>query len=372
MLRSCWFTVCVMLLLSACSEQIIDLTPPPDPPPAQGDLAAVMREAHTVTESFAQSIRGLSTTADARDSIMTLIESGDDFVRWLQELEQASQAQALQLQQSVDPLLVRDVGNIIGDTRQQAQACDAINDILDREDCFRRLRQQKLQDTSRLGVAAVVGGGAAVIVGGAAAAAGAPVLITVGAAAAVGGAVSWFVSWCTSGSNALLAANIDAQDALATCNMVAGQGQAGQAVAVPYQGSGTMVLHLDGQAPVVLDVDLLEGKEIRIDGNPPRVSIVDAPIVGCDAIVGLNVQPNPSNPAPGQDVMVTVSTTPAAVGCAVSYSVVGTDDYRDSGSVQTDANGQIRFGVPGAEGGVADVINVSAANGVRATASYVF
>ena len=70
------------------------------------------------------------------------------------------------------------------------------------------------------------------------------------------------------------------------------------------------------------------------------------------------VTANPHDPAEYEEVTVTVSLNPPQSGIAVNYSVEGTDDYYDVGTMQTDSNGEITFYVPGSYSGIHDTISV--------------
>jgi len=82
---------------------------------------------------------------------------------------------------------------------------------------------------------------------------------------------------------------------------------------------------------------------------------------------------DPSDPAPGQSVTMTVRLTPAKPGVEISYEVTGTDGYHSSGTVATDQNGEIKFTIPGGAGGVTDTIQVNVpSENLNGSAQYVF
>lgn len=100
--------------------------------------------------------------------------------------------------------------------------------------------------------------------------------------------------------------------------------------------------------------DLQEGQQWAVEGQ-------------------LLVEANPHDPAPGESVTMTISLIPAESGVDVEYSVSGTDGYSDSGSAQTDAQGQIQFNIPGGAGGIADTINITVpSKGLEGSTSYTF
>lgn len=337
-------------------------------------LNTAVQSSESQTRSFATSIQGLGETdkTKARAAVMGFISSGEQFVGWMQGLYDSSIAFEQNLVspfQSADPILIKDVGDLIKDTRTKATGCDAITDEIARQECFDKLRKDKLNETARYGVSAVVGGGASVVVGGALGAASAPILVTVAGATLAGVAVGWFVSWCTApaSGNAMLLATSSGQ-----CYMMGGKGKGGESMAIPFKGSGKLTVSLPGRAPVLLDVQFIEGKEIVLEGNPLKVTYRDAPAATCANMSGLIISPSPADPAPHQGVTVTVSSIPVASGCSVGYSVSGTDGYTQNGTLSTNASGKISFYVPGGADGVVDTIHATGNNGVASTAVYVF
>ncbi len=87
----------------------------------------------------------------------------------------------------------------------------------------------------------------------------------------------------------------------------------------------------------------------------------------------LLVTANPADPAPQEDVTMTVKVLPAKAGIEVSYNVQGTDGYTTSGTISTNGDGEIQFRIPGGAANVADTINVSVpAKNVSGSVQYTF
>lgn len=243
-------------------------------------LISLLVDAREQTFAFASAIKGLSSEEplDARVAVQRFVSTGEEFAEWLKQLSETSHSlqSASQLfpLQSVDPILVYDTGNIVKDAKEGAKKCEAIEDPIESQECFDKLRRDKLEEVGRFGVASLMGGGASIIAGGALAAASAPILLTVTGGIAAGLAVSWFVSWCTSPPSKQTFLPQSGQ----ACYMVGGKGKLGEPLPVPFAGEGKLILHVEGLTPVVLDINLLQGKELRIAvGPPPRVEYLDAP-----------------------------------------------------------------------------------------------
>jgi hypothetical protein len=82
--------------------------------------------------------------------------------------------------------------------------------------------------------------------------------------------------------------------------------------------------------------------------------------------------PDPPDPAPLQSVTVNATIMPMVTGCNVTFSIVGTDGYTNSGTYPTHANGNASFYIPGGNAGVIDVVTITTSNGKTYTVSYVF
>jgi hypothetical protein len=81
----------------------------------------------------------------------------------------------------------------------------------------------------------------------------------------------------------------------------------------------------------------------------------------------------PPDPQPMQTVTVVVRAVNAPPGTKVTYTVEGTDGYRQNGTLDVREDGTIRFEVPGSGLGVEDVLDARIdGSTVRRTASYRF
>lgn len=82
---------------------------------------------------------------------------------------------------------------------------------------------------------------------------------------------------------------------------------------------------------------------------------------GCQTTVGrIAVQIEPLNPAPWQDVTVTVSVFPSlGLPQTLQVRVVGSDGYFSQGPIVTDADGVASFVSPGGASGTYDRITIS-------------
>ena len=87
----------------------------------------------------------------------------------------------------------------------------------------------------------------------------------------------------------------------------------------------------------------------------------------------LLVSANPPDPGPNESVTMTIGIIPAKAGVEITYSMSGTDGYSLSGTVATDANGEISFVIAGGAEGVIDTINVSVpSEGLEGSVQYTF
>lgn len=122
-------------------------------------------------------------------------------------------------------------------------------------------------------------------------------------------------------------------------------GQAGLNIATRVGGLDfyqTRTTHAPGPVPTEVTIDILLPLLIRIGVNP-------------------------ADPAPGQDYLATTYIRPAAPGFGVVMSIVGTDGYEDMASGTTSLEGTFSLSVPGAEGGVLDVITSRVGDQTRTT-----
>lgn len=291
----------------------------------------------------------------------------------------------------VSPSLVKSVGDLISSTKGDVDKIEAQHNNGQIDDdtynaALNTLKTQKLAKTFNLGFGAVSGTGAAVFVGIAAGTAGAPALVVIGAATAtglvVGVACTWICSWYT-GSKLK-----NGQDSTTLNFMTTGKSKLGDPIpSTMMQNGATLTICVDGYTPVcVKDLALPDkGKTMTIQINPVKIEdatqgmttqvcFLDSVITAgtCDQVVFVTAVPNPPDPAPGQSVTVNATIIPAVTGCNVSFTIVGTDGYTNSGTYPTDSEGNASFYIPGGAAGVIDVVTITSSNGKTYTVSYVF
>ena len=105
--------------------------------------------------------------------------------------------------------------------------------------------------------------------------------------------------------------------------------------------------------------------------NFATVAFPDVSTVFGDLHTISSITPVPADPAPGQNVVVTVVIFPPEAGITVLFTIVGTDGYSNSDTPTTNANGVATFTIPGAAAGVVDVVTVTV-GGLSAEVTYVF
>jgi hypothetical protein len=87
----------------------------------------------------------------------------------------------------------------------------------------------------------------------------------------------------------------------------------------------------------------------------------------------LKIAAVPPDPGPGELVTMIIDVLPAKAGVTIEYNVQGSDGYTASGSLVTDANGEVQFTIPGGAEGVADTITVNAPSlNASGTVQYTF
>ena len=295
--------------------------------------------------------------------------------------------------QSVDPLLVLDIGNLIEAGKSEA---DAINEMIaggaDPDDIHAAMNEYKTKhmgNAFKTGVTAIVGGGAGAVAGLAAATAGAPVLVVTGIAIGTGVVVGAIWSWCTSSSSMVVKADGDSQ----TCSIATVEGttitlpdgSTGVAYTLPQGGPGNLCLHAEGMAPVCVNTTVdSDGNKITTcfveaaaDGAEGAKACEDGTETGAQDIVGADcatdVMSVNASAAVSGGATVTVVTNLPTNACTISYSVVGTDGYTQSGTPTTDASGRVSFGIPEGADGVHDTVSITAtASGASTVIGYTF
>lgn len=68
---------------------------------------------------------------------------------------------------------------------------------------------------------------------------------------------------------------------------------------------------------------------------------------------------SPADPAPKESVTVTIEIVNSIEGTEVIYSLVGSDGYKQTGTLITNAAGMVTFSVPGGDEDVVDTFNVT-------------
>lgn len=82
---------------------------------------------------------------------------------------------------------------------------------------------------------------------------------------------------------------------------------------------------------------------------------------------------SPADPAPGQSYIASAEIECAAIGATATITVVGTDGFSDSRSISvSDSFTEITLSVPGAQGGVQDVITLELSTGESTSVAIVF
>jgi len=282
--------------------------------------------------------------------------------------------------QSVDPLLVLDIKNLIEAGKTEADAINAmIANGADPDDINAAMNEYKIKhmgNAFRTGVTAIVGAGAGAIAGAAAATAGAPVLVVTGIAVGTGVVIGAIWSWCTSPSSMVIKADGDSQ----TCSIATVEGttitlpdgSTGVAYTLPQGGPGNLCLHADGMAPVCVNTTVdSDGNKITTcfveasaDGADGAKACEDGTETGAQDVVGADcatdVMSVNASAAVSGGATVTVVTNLPTNACTISYSVVGTD-------------GRVSFSIPEGASGVHDTVSITAtASGASTVIGYTF
>lgn len=191
-------------------------------------------------------------------------------------------------------------------------------------------------------------------------------VLPVGGAIVAGVTVKVIWSYCTGPSSSPGKADAIGQGA---CVLGSIQGQPGDLLPVPP--GATVVIDVPGKEPIFIDnVQIAAGTASQVDvtlgdpasgtpNGPVALTPLDpAQLATCDKVFAVDARPSPADPGPGEGVTVTATTSPAIAGCAMVFSVVGTDGYTNSQTVNSDASGQGSFFIPGGEEGVVDRVTI--------------
>lgn len=138
-------------------------------------------------------------------------------------------------------------------------------------------------------------------------------------------------------------------------------------------GESNVVISLDGKVPELINnIDMSKNPNIGVeyvDIEDFTDEIIQVPTVGN---FNLLVIASPSNPNPGQSVLVTATVNPIQEGVKILFSVSGTDGYSLVGSPLTGQDGKISFSIIGGAKGVVDTVTVTIEGGISKTFSYTF
>ena len=287
----------------------------------------------------------------------------------------------------VSPGLVKNVADLISETKGEVAKIEQKynNGEIDENtynEALNTLKKTKTTKAVNLGFGAIMGTGAAIGTGLIIGAATLPAVATVTAVGVgVGAAVTWI---CNKVSGVKLKNGMDGEKYY----MSTGVSKLGDLIPTTMMEDGSdLIITIDGYAPVnVKDFVLPEkGHKTTIEINPVKledaktdgtceVCLIDEILEAatCDQVAFVTAVPNPQDPGPGEGVTVIATLIPTVAGCDVTFSIVGTDGYSDSGTYQTDPEGTASFYIPGGEEGVVDQVTIVTSNGKQYTVTYVF
>lgn len=118
------------------------------------------------------------------------------------------------------------------------------------------------------------------------------------------------------------------------------------------------------------NVSQVPGFQVPQDGGVGIAVSNDKPPV---ATYSLSVSASPVDPGPGVGVTAKAVVQPAKSGLQLTFSIVGTDGYSNSGTLTTNSQGTVSFYIPGGAEGVVDtVIFTLVVTGETKSFSYVF
>jgi hypothetical protein len=256
------------------------------------------------------------------------------------------------------------------------------------KEALKQLTKMKTIKTVNFGFSAVLGAGAsglsgAVIysVGGIGATMSAPAIVAVTAVGAVVGTGYYVIS------NWYYGIQKNGQSDSSMYAVVA-YGKVGDPIPSTLLKEGAnLTIAVDGYAPVYIpslalpalgNKKNLELKSVPLAdakaGTQIEVCTSEEPYTtqNCAEVLYVTGHPTPQDPGPGEGVTVTATIFPVVEGCSVSFSIVGTDGYTNSGTYSTDASGQASFYIPGGAQGVFDIVTITSANGLKYTVTYTF
>lgn len=297
----------------------------------------------------------------------------------------------------LDPLTIKRLGDIIGETRTEAAAIAQAHKegLITDAQYKQRMDELRINNPMRvvnMGIAGSLGAGATY---GAALIITAPTWPALAAIGAIGGTVAYgsyrLLNWYTSKNKS--------GDDITIFSIIEGYGLNDPFPATLLPPGSNMAILVDGQPPVLLEnfrypqqgnemlieIDFAgysvkgeaavqPGYSVKSASSNVQVCYYQQPSSGtnCDMVAFVTGHPVPSNPQPYQSVTVVGSLLPATPNCQVHFSIIGTDGYSNSGTRTSNASGVATFNIPGAQPGVMDRVTITASNGVTYTVVYYF
>jgi hypothetical protein len=338
-----WSVFVMILGLLACNSSPI----PNQQTPEDKAFEEVLFSGTQETQGFIESLNGLVTAPEADFTLAAeaMANASDGFAAWIDDFEQtAADLSAIQAQQQID--LGEFEGVIPEDVKQAATSSfgavtvrDCIASGFQGPDC-EAVKNFITSEANKL-AGAVIDRATSYLFGSSPARPSQPTTIKVTQAGESDPAVLLW-SFC--------------QDFQAErkCHIVSLAGDTGDTFSIPFLPPGLetvkMVIKVERKSPSVVNIDFQEGKAHVVDvSNPkdPNVTVVELETASCEEITGMASSTDDPDPDPGQTVTVRVFVAPAAKGCKIDYSLVGTDGYLQADTLITDIQGAASFTVPG-------------------------
>lgn len=418
-MKSKWYylSACLtalFLIVFACSK---------DDEGAMSDIETFHSDIVTLTDATAQFVEAAVDYESARFDTLELadiegiydeyLDAGDRFVSYFQKItgqdnsskhfaksdvavECVKVASGFFDVSGISAGMVYDISELIKTTRDTVRALKQAYDmqIIDGNqyhDLLNNVRVEKPLDAVGVGFSGAMGAGAGAfttLACGAAGVVGAPALLIIGGTSATVGYGTYKLwSWYR-GSD---------KDDEGTMHISYITAEMGQPIPATLFGDGAnMAIAIDGHVPLLIndfpypdegnaltmeinidDLNTLQTSKtssvVKSDSDLVEVCYWQEPAVeeDCNMIMAVSGSAHPTNPSAGQSVTVLGSVIPVVAGCDISFSIVGTDGYTNSGTYQTNSSGQASFGIPGASAGVIDRVTITA-NNVTYVVTYVF
>lgn len=286
----------------------------------------------------------------------------------------------------LNPALAKAVGDLIEETKGEVDEIQYKWKSGEIDDntytaAMNQLKVEKPIKAVDIGFGAVMGTGAAMVVGLAAMptalSALATVTVVTATGAVVGATATWVASWYRGD-----------KDGEPSYYMLTGTTEAGNSLPLNLFGeNASLMINIDGYAPVslsnfelpvtgikkIIEIEGVKIGDAEMDGST-QVCFYKEEMenVSCDEVQLVTAGPSPLDPGPYVGVTVTATLIPIAVGCNISFSIVGTDGYSNSANYSSNEVGQASFYIPGGDEGVVDNVTVTTANGKTYTVTYVF